>query len=465
MQPWGALVAVFALQLFSLLGLTVPYILESGNFFIAPFIFCCWNLVAPCVLTKQVIRVIFIFTGIFLRPCSHLVISRSDYNWYYVFGDFLLGWIFSAVGASSALIAAALYVPGQNSADCWGRNLAKEAMRNISAKLDVVSNYEITFSLIAGTLFVCHRGQFLLSLVALIVSWSIGTLLNINNRLILSVYRHFLFLLTELAMAPGALVLMIFAGKYDRKGGSWGQIVSDEAPVVLLLHGHGANDGQWVRGLVSLSLHHWAKEISVITVNYELEDQFYMRPANHQGVEILAEIVCRRLKVKFGKAYKTMSKPRKLILLGHSLGGLVASYISQNKEMRNGLEIECGLKCKAVYSVSTPFLGSALLTYVRKNYPKLARANRLFSKVGDQMEVGSVFLETLLKACARNSSGITYRYAAGECDYLVRPKSALPFKEVLKERQLFFCGEGHYTVAISDSVWKRMITWISEDIQ
>ena len=100
-------------------------------------------------------------------------------------------------------------------------------MRNISAKLDVVSNYEITFSLIAGTLFVCHRGQFLLSLVALIVSWSIGTLLNINNELILSVYRHFLFLLTELAMAPGALVLMIFAGKYDRKeeaGARWCQM-------------------------------------------------------------------------------------------------------------------------------------------------------------------------------------------------------------------------------------------------
>ena len=130
MQPWGALVAVFALQLFSLLGLTVPYILESGNFFIAPFIFCCWNLVAPCVLTKQVIRVIFILTGIFLRPCSHLVSSRSDYKWYYVFGDFRVGWIFSAVGASPALIAAALYVPGQNSADCWGRNLANEAMRN-----------------------------------------------------------------------------------------------------------------------------------------------------------------------------------------------------------------------------------------------------------------------------------------------------------------------------------------------
>ena len=286
-----------------------------------------------------------------------------------------------------------------------------------------------------------------------------------TNRLFLPVYRHVLFLLTELAMAPGAIVLMIFAGKYDREGGSWGQIVPGEAPVVLLLHGHGANDGQWVRGLVSLSLHHWAKDLSVVTVNYELEDQFYMRPANHQGVEILAEIVCRRLKAKFEKAYKTVSKPRKLIILGHSLGGLVASYISQNKEMRNELEIECGLKCRAVYSVSTPFLGSALLTYVRKNYPKLARANRLFSKVADQMEVGSVFLQTLLEACVRNSSGITYRYAAGECDYLVRPKSALPLKKIMKERQLIFCGEGHYTVAISDAVWVRIITWISEDIQ
>ena len=99
--------------------------------------------------------------------------------------------------------------------------------------------------------------------------------------------------------------------------------------MVLLLHGHGANDGQWVRGLVSLSLHHWAKEISVITVNYELEGSILYAPSQSPRVEILAEIVCRRLKVKFGKAYKTMSKPRKLILLGHSLGGLVASYIAK----------------------------------------------------------------------------------------------------------------------------------------
>ena len=159
MQPWVALVAVFALQLFSLLGLTAPYILESGNFFIAPFLFCCWNLVAPCALTKQVIRAIFIFTGIFLRPCSRVATSRYDYNWYYVFGDFVLGWIFSAVGVSSALVAAALYVPGQNSADGWARHLVKEAMRTISAKLDIehIASLFVFFDNMTNTLVLLQQ--------------------------------------------------------------------------------------------------------------------------------------------------------------------------------------------------------------------------------------------------------------------------------------------------------------------
>ena len=69
-----------------------------------------------------------------------------------------------------------------------------------------------------------------------------------------SMLGHVWWVITELSMLPGAVVAFVAGGLLDRAGGTWDVDHEEEQGVVLLVHGHRANSGQWARGIVNLGL-------------------------------------------------------------------------------------------------------------------------------------------------------------------------------------------------------------------
>src|SRR5207237_299270 len=90
---------------------------------------------------------------------------------------------------------------------------------------------------------------------------------------------------------------------------------------------------------------------TVITINLEEHGQVMNRYAN--GIDDYARIVIEKL-----SQIPSGGEKKKFILIGHSMGGLVASYAAEN------LAEEANLSIDHIFTIATPWQGSPLLDFL-----------------------------------------------------------------------------------------------------
>mmetsp|Transcript_174647 Transcript_174647/g.554296 ORF Transcript_174647/g.554296 Transcript_174647/m.554296 type:complete len:224 (+) Transcript_174647:671-1342(+) len=188
---------------------------------------------------------------------------------------------------------------------------------------------------------------------------------------------------------------------------------------------------------------------NVFSVNYL--GSFWHTEAQGMGVPELAAAASERIRdLRLGEG--------PLVLVGHSLGGLVAAYIKEHAlcpAARIGL----------VISVSGPLAGSALLGWVYHRLPP-AVVRRLRKPSVAALDSWLLPESPQMGALrARMAGGLdSYRFITGQLDVMVRPDSALcsgEFSMPTEHRQLLPHLQ-HYNIAGSAWTWAQVACWIRE---
>ncbi len=133
----------------------------------------------------------------------------------------------------------------------------------------------------------------------------------------------------------------------------------------------------------------------------------------------------------------------KVILIGHSRGGLVATHF-----LTHLTQVIEKIQIIAVVTIGTPFMGSdlAIMPF------------RLYSKSIDQMHKGSAYLESLRKKMSGNL--VPFFHFAGRQDDIVTVDSACPTLE--GHTHIIQNNEGHLSLLHSDELVENLLNCLFE---
>lgn len=222
-----------------------------------------------------------------------------------------------------------------------------------------------------------------------------------------------------------------------------------DKPIIVLLHGSGMNSCQWVVARHFLHLYGLGR---VYSVNYL--SGFWKRGHQGKAVPEFASTVAEQV-VKTLSLDRCEAKDTAIVLVGHSLGGVVASYIHEHNLL-------APLNIKLVIPVSAPLQGSDLLCWAREHIPTVLRGVRVPGAIDLWMLPNSPHLASLLQRMSSNLN--KYRFITGGLDLLVRPTSALcstTFSLPARHR-LVLPHLNHYNIAASACAWRQVANWIIE---
>lgn len=235
----------------------------------------------------------------------------------------------------------------------------------------------------------------------------------------------------DLALLPvaGCLILLSLVKKsFDPV-----DIKKDKTPI-LLLHGSGFNQSQWILGRYFLDQKNYG---SVFSLNF---DGLASNDPN-KGIDDYAS---EKLAKKILEVQK-ITGLSKMILIGHSMGGLVAGQYAETLAAQQGIAIE------HVMTIGTPWKGAPLLGQ---------RAEDSKPKRYAQMAPGNRFREELLsKANASETNGQRKYYTVGSRNDFLVPSPASNVTEN-SERNRSFNYLGHYGLVASPAVWKQIRSWL-----
>lgn len=157
------------------------------------------------------------------------------------------------------------------------------------------------------------------------------------------------------------------------------------------------------------------------------------------GIEHFAEQLADKI---------TGNKHRRVILMGHSRGGLVISYLDVFLASKYGIQVDF------VFTVATPFNGSHL-------------AIAPFTWVSEsvyQMEVGSMFLKDLGKGIM--NSPARYYFFEASCDYIVTTGQSYVGDYVAKypsSLKTIITSHGHLSIMSSHKLVSEIVQVINDD--
>lgn len=280
--------------------------------------------------------------------------------------------------------------------------------------------------------------------------------------------------MTESAFAPGMLLLFLLEILLvDVGGGNWhwplapiDASVPEEQPYVLLLHGADVNQSQFV---AARHLLHLCGLQRVLSVNY-LEGLFHDQAAG-LSLPKLADRAAKEIRLLRMQA--TGGKP-KVVLVGHSYGGLVAAHLVEHNKLLEEVSVV------AVIGMSSPFGGSRLLAWAKRAIPWVPWVMTARDEEMDKWLVPSSSGLHLLRADMSNNPK-RYRFITGDMDPLVLPASALcidfpdarlfldglPHRPWLTDRSFevpraLVPHVGHYNIAASRMAWEQVTIWALE---
>lgn len=243
----------------------------------------------------------------------------------------------------------------------------------------------------------------------------------------------------DLALLPAAGLFALFAACKPNFGPKIHAIKKDQIPI-LFIHGNGYNEMQWVVGQMLLSKD---KDLGSM-FSLRLDGLVTNDPT--KGIDNYAEKVGERV-----REIKNLTGRDDVILVGHSMGGLIAAYFTEHLA-----EVQ-KTKVDRVITISTPWAGSDLLrklTEVTERWlPDLFKKPKRFR----QMRGENGFLDELkIRALSNKATAYFCLYSTGD-GFVSGENGNLGLD---KQHTRAYSWMGHYTPTISPSVWQQVRTWL-----
>jgi pimeloyl-ACP methyl ester carboxylesterase len=209
----------------------------------------------------------------------------------------------------------------------------------------------------------------------------------------------------------------------------------DKIPI-LLLHGSGYNQTEWIIGRQFLKGDQFG---SVFSLNYA--GLLTNLPQNGIDDYAAGKVRDKILEIK------ELTGRNEVILIGHSMGGLIAGCYAEEYAEKDNITV------KQIITIGSPWKGSPAIDFLEKF--------RILPKKLTQMKVESAFLKGLAsKALESEKAGTRNYYCIGSTTDLMVPA---PFSNLTEDpkRQYILDTLGHYGLIISPKVWGQVRTWLS----
>lgn len=237
-------------------------------------------------------------------------------------------------------------------------------------------------------------------------------------------WKHlFKNIVIEAACAFSCFILSPFANKISLAPKNNSQA---KTPPILLIHGflHTQNDWLWFRHQLEKNT-----EIGpIFTIN--------LLP-NEASIAQHAKILEQKI-----EEIKILTKQDKIILIGHSRGGLVASFYAERLNQSTGSQNSV----QAIIAIATPFSGTPVSVYGYLSCVKeLAPNAPLLTAMKEDLQ----------------ASTIPYYFVASKLDNMILPwQSACPLITAKAENTLILENEGHLSLLLSRSVVTKTLEWV-----
>lgn len=231
-------------------------------------------------------------------------------------------------------------------------------------------------------------------------------------------------------LAPAAiLVLVAMCGvKFDPS-----HIKKNQIPI-LLIHGNGFNETEWLLGRQYLKKEQYG---SVFSLNYD----GLVTNDSKMGIDDYAK---GKIRDKI-EEIKRLTGHNEVILIGHSMGGMIASQYAEKHASRDGTIVN------HVMSIATPWKGSPLLNVC----PKFIKTKRY-----KQMSPSNSWRRKLVdRALTSERIGRRkYYHINSSMDFMApSPYSALSEDP---RRQYTHSYLGHYGIIGSPQTWGQVCKWL-----
>lgn len=239
----------------------------------------------------------------------------------------------------------------------------------------------------------------------------------------------------DIAMLPLAGLLLAIAACRSKEGGFLDpkpeNVKKDKTPI-LFIHGSSFNEMEWALAPVFLKKEYG----SAFSLNY---DGLASNP-NDRGIDDYAE---GKVMAKIEAIFKQVNE-RKIILVGHSMGGLIATRLATLAQKYN-------FKVEHVVTIATPFNGAPLISCLSDHPPRY-----------QQMSEGSNFLRNLQnEAYQLEKMGATTFYSIGSTmDPMVPNYSSIFASD--PRNQYIYKYLGHYALVAAPGVWLQMRSWFDK---
>jgi pimeloyl-ACP methyl ester carboxylesterase len=240
----------------------------------------------------------------------------------------------------------------------------------------------------------------------------------------------FSFVFDFFLLLPAAILVCLTLAKINMNRTR----IKKNAIPILLIHGSGFNESCWLLGRLFLRKKNYG---SVFSLNYDglvTNDPL-------KGIDDYAE---GKLSEKI-IVIKKMTQQDEIILIGHSMGGLISSYYAQYQAVKDQVEV------KHLISIASPWKGVPILKWL----PNFLRAKRY-----DHMKINNAFLKELVSS-ARSSERRRERFyynIASTADFIVPASMSLLTED--PRRQKIYNSLGHYGLLASFRVWYQIRKWL-----
>lgn len=260
-------------------------------------------------------------------------------------------------------------------------------------------------------------------------------------------YEKIISRLSDLAVLPvaGSLCLISLYKQYTGTNFDPDQnvintcIQNGETPI-LLIHGSGFNETQWLFGRYLL-------QKDGINLVFSLNYDGIIGDDESKGVDDFATNEIRRKVLDI----KNKTRSNSIILIGHSMGGLIASYYAEYVSHADNVQVV------KVVAIQTPFNGSDLLDYIFDSAPSFIVKRLATSRNIHMSRHGLEFRDELLDKMS--NSNTKYYSIWSENDYAVTGNSGcIKFNP---ENQFQCDYLGHYSSMLSPKMWHQIVIWIS----
>lgn len=244
--------------------------------------------------------------------------------------------------------------------------------------------------------------------------------------------RAILSVVIDIAFLPLAGILLLFMltePKFDPE-----QPKKDVVPI-LLLHGSGFNESEWIIGRQFLKKKHYG---SVFSLNYD-------GLASNDRTKGIDDYAAGKVRDKILEIQRLTGQNR-VILIGHSMGGMIAGKYAEQFSAQDGIQIE------HVISISSPWQGTPAVDTLRAGPKGAKRYN--------QMSTQNQFRKELVRtALLSERSGLRNYYSIGsETDILVPGFTSRLTED--PRRQYFFSTMGHNGIVASPQTWNQIRSWL-----